>query len=470
VVFEYDLNHLTGAKTARHFVGSALVLQASRDLPTLGPSDLRPPEWSAPVLNKVEHWMLDHLGSVAATLDHRGEVTARYAYDPFGKRRFVGGNYDSAGTLEVPWANDLSAGTGRGFTGHEEIDDLGLINMNGRIYDDTVALFAQADPFVTDPLNLQHYNRYGYGANNPLNGTDPDGYNYDSGAGQVIVIPITAPRLPAWQPWQPQPSIGSPTWSDAWLWDINRPYVPGTWRPSGPSRPVDPRASLPSTIPKLGSNNKYGASQSKAQALVDAAKGAGTRFAEGFLGLQPLGPDASVAEQLGRGSRVAIDWGLVAVDVINSFVSPTPDVGLIGASGIAARTVAKEAAEDAATVSVWGRTATQRGIDIEDALAATDYAGWFRVGQLNNGKFPLVDFQQGNNLVSLKSVDTTGSTWMGRMREHISKLSTNGATVNGNPANMILDLRVQPGGSAAAADLVQFGRQNGVTVIVKEFP
>lgn len=112
----------------------------------------------------------------------------------------------------------------------------------------------------------------------------------------------------------------------------------------------------------------------------------------------------------------------------------------------------------------------QRGIDIEDAVAASDYAEWFRVGQLNNGKFPLVDFQRGNNLVSLKSVDTTGATWMGRMREHISALSTNGATVNGTPANMILDLRVQPGGSTAAAELIQFGRQNGVTVIVKEFP
>ena len=59
---------------------------------------------------------------------------------------------------------------------------------------------------------------------------------------------------------------------------------------------------------------------------------------------------------------------------------------------------------------------------------------------------------------------------MGRLQDHIRDLSTNGATVNGSPANMILDLRVQPGGSGAASGLIEFGRRNGVTVVVKEFP
>jgi len=34
---------------------------------------------------------------------------------------------------------------------------------------------------------------------------------------------------------------------------------------------------------------------------------------------------------------------------------------------------------------------------------------------------------------------------------------------------MILDLRVQPGGAAAADQLIEFGRARGVTVVVKEF-
>jgi len=103
-------------------------------------------------------------------------------------------------------------------------------------------------------------------------------------------------------------------------------------------------------------------------------------------------------------------------------------------------------------------------------LAGSDYKDWFHVGELKEGKFPLVDFQKDNNLVSLKTVDTRGATWLGRMQGHIDDLATSGATVNGNPANMILDLRVQPGGADVAQSLINYGRQQGVIVIIKEFP
>lgn len=121
---------------------------------------------------------------------------------------------------------------------------------------------------------------------------------------------------------------------------------------------------------------------------------------------------------------------------------------------------------------VWTLKPTQRGVDIESYLARADYSpqsGWYNVGAERNGYFPLVDFQNGNTLVSLKSVDTTGSTWLGRMQDHIIDLGTNGAKVNGAPATMVLNLRVQPGGSAAAKSLIQFGREYNVKVIVKEF-
>jgi hypothetical protein len=111
----------------------------------------------------------------------------------------------------------------------------------------------------------------------------------------------------------------------------------------------------------------------------------------------------------------------------------------------------------------------QRGIDIEDALAASDYKDWFRAGQLNNGYFPLVDFQKGQNLVSLKTVDTGGASWMGRMEDHILDLAR-GHTVDGKAANMILDMRVQPGGVDAAKSLIDFGRKNNVTVRISEYP
>jgi len=113
--------------------------------------------------------------------------------------------------------------------------------------------------------------------------------------------------------------------------------------------------------------------------------------------------------------------------------------------------------------------ATDRGNAIESALAKSDYKDWYNVGSSQNGYFPLVDFQKGNTLVSLKSVDTTGKTWLTRMENHIKDLGTRGVTVDGNPASMVLDLRVQPGGKNAAHKLVEFGKEYGVTVTVKEF-
>jgi filamentous hemagglutinin len=81
----------------------------------------------------------------------------------------------------------------------------------------------------------------------------------------------------------------------------------------------------------------------------------------------------------------------------------------------------------------------------------------------------LIDFQKGQELVSLKTVDTTGSSWMSDMRTEIRQLSGAG-TVNGQPANMTLDIRVQPGGVAAAQPLIGYGQQFGVNVSIRAFP
>lgn len=122
-------------------------------------------------------------------------------------------------------------------------------------------------------------------------------------------------------------------------------------------------------------------------------------------------------------------------------------------------------------LGVWGLKPIARGSAIESQLAQTEYKNWFNVGQLNNGKFPLVDFQSGNNLVSLKSAETSGSNWLGNIQTHINDLATAKATVDGASANMILDLRVQPGGlNDATKSLVNYGYSRGVTVNIKEFP
>ena len=157
------------------------MLVSTGALPTLASTQTAPPTSGGISLAKVEYWHRDHLGSLAATTDHTGSVTQRYAYDPFGKRRYTNGRYDASGNVVVDWSARFNNGTDRGYTGHEQLDDIGLVHMNGRMFDPTLGLFLQADPFIQDGSDLQNYNRYGYCLNNPLTCTDPSGYSASSG-------------------------------------------------------------------------------------------------------------------------------------------------------------------------------------------------------------------------------------------------------------------------------------------------
>jgi RHS repeat-associated protein len=73
--------------------------------------------------------------------------------------------------------NNLSSFTllDRGYTGHEHLLGVGLVHMNGRLYDPKLHRFLMPDNFVQDPYNTQNFNRYGYVLNNPLSYTDSSG-------------------------------------------------------------------------------------------------------------------------------------------------------------------------------------------------------------------------------------------------------------------------------------------------------
>jgi RHS repeat-associated protein len=64
---------------------------------------------------------------------------------------------------------------------HRHDDELGLIDMRGRVYDPAQKRFLSPDPRVTDPLFGQNYNRYSYVLNNPLRFTDPTGFDQNVG-------------------------------------------------------------------------------------------------------------------------------------------------------------------------------------------------------------------------------------------------------------------------------------------------
>ena len=171
-----------GTVSNRHYLsagGQVIgVLVRAGALPTLSANQTTPPTVASVTFVKVEYWHKDHLGSLITTTDHAGAVTQRYAYDPFGKRRYTSGTYDPFGALIVDWVSTQNAGTDRGFTGHEHLDDVGIVHMNGRLYDANLGVFLQPDPFIQDPSNLQNYNRYGYCFNNPLTCTDPSGLSF----------------------------------------------------------------------------------------------------------------------------------------------------------------------------------------------------------------------------------------------------------------------------------------------------
>lgn len=63
-----------------------------------------------------------------------GAVVERLSYDAWGKRRYPDGTDDPAETI--------TSQTTRGFTEHEMLADVGLIHMNGRVYDPLATRFA----------------------------------------------------------------------------------------------------------------------------------------------------------------------------------------------------------------------------------------------------------------------------------------------------------------------------------------
>ncbi|ANH67613.1 RHS repeat domain-containing protein [Mitsuaria sp. 7] len=169
----------TGGDLNRHYIStgsSTLVVVTSGVLPALAAGQTQPSVLTSVSAGKLEYWHKDHLGSIVATTDQTGAVTARYAYDPFGKRRYVNGRYDDFGNIVIDWNGTAAGATDRGFTGHEHLDDVGIVHMNGRLFDSNLGVFLQPDPFIQSHANLQDYQRYGYCSSNPMTCTDPTGY------------------------------------------------------------------------------------------------------------------------------------------------------------------------------------------------------------------------------------------------------------------------------------------------------
>lgn len=124
----------------------------------------------------------DHLGSIdvitpfgsTAVATNSSGQPGQYSEDAWGQRR-------NPATWSGPPSGTDTGGfnglTPRGFTGHEMLDNLGLVHMNGRIYDPLLGRMLSADPLISKTSDLQAYNRYSYVLNRPLTMVDPSGFD-----------------------------------------------------------------------------------------------------------------------------------------------------------------------------------------------------------------------------------------------------------------------------------------------------
>nr|WP_321277961.1 RHS repeat-associated core domain-containing protein [uncultured Vibrio sp.] len=128
---------------------------------------------------QVRYLHYNALNSVDMITDGYGNVVERRSYDTWGKQRAISWRSDSPAEVLQ------SAITNRGYTGHEEITEVNLIHMNGRVYDQQLGRFLSADPHIQAPYLVNSFNRYSYVMNNPLKYTDPTGFFW-SEVGEAI--------------------------------------------------------------------------------------------------------------------------------------------------------------------------------------------------------------------------------------------------------------------------------------------
>jgi RHS repeat-associated protein len=120
--------------------------------------------------NTVQYLHRDHQGSVVEVTNSSGTLVQSLAFDAWGLRR------NPANWLALASPFGGTQPTERGYTGHEHLDHVELVHMNGRVQDPKLGRFLSADPFVQAPYRSQSLDRYAYAWNNPASLVDPSGF------------------------------------------------------------------------------------------------------------------------------------------------------------------------------------------------------------------------------------------------------------------------------------------------------
>ena len=117
----------------------------------------------------------DYLGSILLITNADGDAKEKRHFDAWGNIvKITNGNGETLDKLTF---------LDRGYTGHEHLNGVNLIHMNGRLYDPKLRRFLAPDNYIQNPYNTQNYNRYGYVLNNPLLYVDPSGETSETPGG-----------------------------------------------------------------------------------------------------------------------------------------------------------------------------------------------------------------------------------------------------------------------------------------------
>ncbi|MCR5568780.1 MAG: FG-GAP-like repeat-containing protein [Paludibacteraceae bacterium] len=111
----------------------------------------------------------DRQNSLTAIMDVATNKVEKFSYKPWGMRRNPDNWSENVST-------DYKSRFNRGYCMHEHIPYMGMINMNGRIYNEQTYQFLSADPIRQDPTSWLNGNRFSYCRNNPVMRTDPTGF------------------------------------------------------------------------------------------------------------------------------------------------------------------------------------------------------------------------------------------------------------------------------------------------------
>jgi RHS repeat-associated protein len=156
----YEEVTISGVTSQVHYIYAGSDSVATFTIPRRGAT-------SGSFAGKMRYLHKDHLGSIQSITNDVGAIVETLSFSPWGERRDP---YTWGASSAITSIMD------RGFTGHEHLDEVSLVHMNGRVYDPVIGRFISADPFVQDPENMQSLNRYSYVNNNPLSYVDPSGY------------------------------------------------------------------------------------------------------------------------------------------------------------------------------------------------------------------------------------------------------------------------------------------------------